>query len=117
MKKSGLDVRARSGYVAAPMTNVSPVADYEIPALEALADAPAPASFPFQVVAASVPVPGRPGLAVISATIPGTSLLLLGNQSSGQYVGGAVIVARIVDDKGVVQRKLSQQYPPARRAG
>jgi hypothetical protein len=110
VKKPGLIARARSGYIAAPMSDVAPVFDYELPAIAALAETPVPTGVPFQAVPASVPVPGRPGLAMISMTVPGSSLLLVGDEKTRRYAGGAVILARIVDAHGTVIRKLSQQY-------
>jgi hypothetical protein len=55
-------------------------------------------------------VPGRPGQAVIAVTVPGDSISLLGDQKTQEYAGGAVIIASVVDAKGAVVRKLSQQY-------
>ncbi len=110
VKTPGLQVRARSGYVAAPDTSVAPVFDYELPALRAFDEAPHPRAFPFQLVSASVPMPGRPGMAAVSVTLPGSSLSLLGDQKTNEYTGGAVVVARVRDADGAVIRKLSQQY-------
>lgn len=110
VKKQGLQVRARSGYVAAPMVEVAPVFDYELPALEALAQPTPPAAFPFQLTPASVPLPGHLGLAVLSVPVPGDSLSLMGDEKTGTYAGGAVILTRVVDAKGAVVRKLSQQF-------
>ena len=110
VKTPGLQVRARSGYVAAPDTSVAPVFDYELPALRAFEAMPRPDAFPFQWVAASVPMPGRPGMAAVSVTVPGSSLSLLGDQKTNEYTGGAVVVARVRDAQGVVIRKLSQQF-------
>jgi VWFA-related protein len=105
-----LTVRARSGYVAVAMADVAPVFDYELPAIEAFGKAPAPAEFPFELIPSSVPLPGRPGLAMLSVVVPGTSLVLLGDEKQQRYGGGAVIVARVTDAGGKVVRKVSQQY-------
>jgi VWFA-related protein len=110
VKNPVLTVRARSGYVAAPMADVAPVFDYELPAIEAFGQSPMPTAFSFDVIPSSVPLPGRPGLALLSVTVPGTSLLLVGDEKQQRYGGGAVIVARVVDATGKVVKKVSQQY-------
>jgi VWFA-related protein len=110
LKNPALTVRARSGYVAVPMAGVAPVFDYELPAIEAFGQSPMPAAFPFESIPSSVPLPGRPGLAMLSVTVPGTSLLLVGDEKQQRYGGGAVIVARVVDASGKVVKKVSQQY-------
>ena len=110
VKNPALTVRARSGYVAVPMANVAPVFDYELPAIEAFGQSPMPTAFPFDSIPSSVPMPGRPGLAMLSVTVPGTSLLLVGDEKQQRYGGGAVIVARVVDARGKVVKKVSQQY-------
>jgi VWFA-related protein len=110
VKNPALTVRARTGYVAMPMADVAPVFDYELPAIEALGQSPMPTAFPFDVIPSSVPLPGRPGLAMLSVTVPGTSLLLVGDEKQQRYGGGAVILARVVDANGKVVKKVSQQY-------
>jgi hypothetical protein len=110
VKNPALTVRARSGYVAVPMASVAPVFDYELPAIEAFGQSPMPTAFPFDSIPSSVPLPGRPGMAMLSVTVPGTSLLLVGDEKQQRYGGGAVIVARVVDASGKVVKKVSQQY-------
>jgi hypothetical protein len=80
VKNPALTVRARSGYVAVAMASVAPVFDYELPAIEAFGQSPMPTAFPFDTIPSSVPMPGRPGMAMLSVTVPGTSLLLVGDE-------------------------------------
>jgi len=49
-------------------------------------------------------------MAMLSVTVPGTSLLLIGDEKQHRYGGGAVIVARVVDANEKVVKKVSQQY-------
>jgi hypothetical protein len=105
VKNPALTVRARSGYVAVPMANVAPVFDYELPAIEAFGQSPMPTAFPFDSIPSSVPMPGRPGLAMLSVTVPGTSLLLVGDEKQQRYGGGAVIVAAWLTHAGRSSRR------------
>lgn len=110
VKKSGMYVRNRTGYIASPMGNDGPVNDFEAPALSALSQAVPPSNFEVQLVPAHVPEPGHPGRGVISISIPGRGLALLGNREQNTVAGGAVVVVRIQDEQGVAVQKLSQQY-------
>jgi VWFA-related protein len=110
VKKAGMYVRNRTGYVASPMGDAGPVNDFEAPALSALNEPVPPSTFDVQLVPAHVPEPGHPGRTVINVSIPGRGLALLANQQANTFAGGAVVVLRIQDDKGVAIQKLSQQY-------
>ena len=110
VKKAGMYVRNRAGYVASPMGDSGPVYDYELPALNALDQPTPPKAFDFQLVPAHVPEPGHPGRAVITVAVPGRVLALMGNREENTYAGGAIVVLRIADESGAVIRKLSQQY-------
>jgi hypothetical protein len=110
VKKAGMYVRNRTGYVASPMGDAGPVNDFEAPALSALNQPTPPSNFDVQLVPAHVPEPGHPGRTVINVSIPGRGLALLANQQANTFAGGAVVVLRIQDDKGVAIQKLSQQY-------
>jgi VWFA-related protein len=110
VKKAGMYVRNRTGYVASPMGDAGPVNDFEAPALSALNQPTPPSNFDVQLVPAHVPEPGHPGRTVINVSIPGRGLALIANQQANTFAGGAVVVLRIQDDKGVAIQKLSQQY-------
>ena len=110
VKRAGMHVRNRTGYVASPMGDAGPVNDFEAPALSALNEPVPPSSFDVQLVPAHVPEPGHPGRAVVSVSIPGRGLALIANEQQNTCAGGAVVVLRIQDDQGVAIQKLSQQY-------
>ncbi len=110
VKKAGMHVRNRTGYVASPMGDAGPVNDFEAPALSALNEPVPPSSFDVQLVPAHVPEPGHPGRAVVSVSIPGRGLALITNEQQNVCAGGAVVVLRIQDEQGVAIQKLSQQY-------
>jgi len=110
VKKAGMHVRNRTGYVASPMGDAGPVNDFEAPALSALNETVPPSSFDVQLVPAHVPEPGHPGRAVVSVSIPGRGLALITNEQQNTCAGGAVVVLRIQDEQGVAIQKLSQQY-------
>ncbi len=110
VKKAGMYVRNRNGYVASPMGDAGPVNDFEAPALSALNQPTPPSNFDVQLVPAHVPEPGHPGRTVINVSIPGRGLALIANQQANTFAGGAVVVLRIQDEKGVAIQKLSQQY-------
>lgn len=110
VKKRGMNVRARSGYLAAPMSDVGPVFDYELPALDALVQPSPPAEFPFQVLPANVPARGHPGRAVITVAVPGQSFTLFQDRQANTFAGGAVVVVRVVNDAGIAVRKFSEQF-------
>ena len=71
VKRSGVDVRARSGYLAVPANEASPVLTFEVQALAAIAATPRPNAFAVQSRAFSVPMPGRLGLTAIIASFTG----------------------------------------------
>ncbi len=110
VKKAGMYVRNRNGYVASPMGDAGPVNDFEAPALSALNQPTPPSNFDVQLVPAHVPEPRHPVRTVINVSIPGRGLALIANQQANTFAGGAVVVLRIQDEKGVAIQKLSQQY-------
>ena len=110
VKKAGVYVRNRSGYLASPMDDSGPVFDYEAPALSALNQASPPTAFEVRLVPAHVPEPGHPGRAAITVSVSGRVLALMGKREENTYAGGAVVVLRITDDTGAAIQKFSQQY-------
>jgi hypothetical protein len=89
----------------------STVLPYEKPALDALARPAPPAAFPLQMHVASVPLPGHPGLVAIFVTVPGGGLSYVGDQKTGTFNAGAVVLARALDAAGVQVFKDSQEFP------
>ena len=110
VNRPDVEVRARSGYRAIPKSDTGPTISYETAALAALAADPAPADFPVDIGAYSVPMPGRPGLSAVLANIPGSSLSFLKNDAGHAFSGEVVVYARLGGVTGELPRKLSQQY-------
>ena len=69
VKRPGVDVRSRSGYLAVPANEASPVLTFEVPALAAIAATPRPTAFAVQSRALSVPMPDRPGLTAVDRVV------------------------------------------------
>jgi VWFA-related protein len=110
VKRSGVDVRSRSGYLAVPANEASPVLTFEVAALAAIAATPRPTAFAVQSRAFSVPMPNRPGLTAIVASFTGDAVTFSDDQKTRTYAGDAVVLARVTDGTGTPLAKQSQQY-------
>jgi VWFA-related protein len=110
VKRPGVEVRARSGYLAMPANEASPVLTFEIPALAAIAATPRPNAFAVRARALSVPMPGRPGLTALVASFGGEAVTFIDDQKTRTYAGDAVVLARVTDASGTPMAKQSQQY-------
>lgn len=110
VKRRGVDVSARRGYLAVPVDDTGPVLPYEAPAIAALAATPHPSAFPVRAAALSVPTPGKKGLTAIVVGVDGRSLTYAEDPRHNSYRADATILARIDDGFGKPVRKQSQQY-------
>ena len=110
VKRPGVDVRSRSGYLAVPANEASPVLTFEVPALAAIAATPHPNAFAVQSRAISVPMPNRPGLIAIIASFTGEAVTFADDAKTRTYAGDAVVLARVTDATGTPMAKQSQQY-------
>ncbi len=110
VRRPGVEIRARSGYLAVPANEASPVLTFEVPALAAMAAAPRPAAFAVRARALSVPMPNRPGLTAIVASFNGDAVTFAEDQKTRTYAGDAVVLARVTDASGTPMAKQSQQY-------
>ena len=110
VKRPGIEVRARHGYLAVPANEAAPVLTYEAPALAAIAAGQRPAEFPVQARALSVPMPGRLGLTAIVASFPGHAVTFTEDPKVNSYAGDAIVVARVTDASGTPLAKQSQRY-------
>jgi VWFA-related protein len=110
VKRPGVQVKARSGYVALPANEASPVLAYEGPALSAIAASPRPTAFPVRARALSVPMPGNSSLTALVAAFGGDAVTYSEDTKTNTYAGEATVVARVVDASGVPAAKQSQQY-------
>ncbi len=110
VKRPGVDVRSRSGYLAVPANEASPILTFEVPALAAITATPRPSAFAVQSRALSVPMPNRPGLTAIVASFTGDAVTFSDDQKTRTYAGDAVVLARVTDGTGTPLAKQSQQY-------
>jgi hypothetical protein len=110
VKRPGVVVRARSGYVAVPANEASPVLTFEVPALAAIAAMPRPSAFVVRSRALSVPMPGHVGLTAIVAGFTGEAVTFSEDTKTKTYAGEAVVLARVTDSAGTPMAKQSQQY-------
>ena len=110
VKRPGVAVRARSGYMAVPADTGAPIFAYEAPALKAMATRPAPAAFPIETRALSLPMPGRPGLTALMVGVSTSSVTFAEDAKLGTFAGEATILASVSDSTGGIARKQSQQF-------
>ena len=110
VKRPGVAVRARSGYVAVPANEASPVLTFEVAALTAISATPRPSAFAVRTRALSVPMPGRLGLTAILASFTGDAVTFADDPTTKTYAGDAVVLARVTEASGTPVAKQSQQY-------
>lgn len=125
VKRPGVEIKSRPGYLAVPANEASPVLTFEAPALAALAATPRPSAFAVQAGALSVPVAGNLGLTALIAGFSGEAITFTEDAAAKTYAGEATVLARVTDASGTPVLKQSQQYRltgdidqlPAVRAG
>ena len=107
LKRPGLEVHARPGYLAVPADMGAPVLPYEAPAIAAMTATPRPTAFPIQTRALAVPMPGHAGLTAVMIGVATSSLTFTEDAKTGTYAGDAVVIASL---SGPAMRKQSQEY-------
>jgi hypothetical protein len=110
VRRPGVELKARPGYLAVPANDAAPVLTFEVPALAALSESPRPSAFPVQVAALSVPLPANLGLTALIAGFSGDAVTFAEDPATKTYAGDATVVARVVDASGTPMVKQSQQY-------
>ena len=110
VRRPGVTVRARRGYVASPTIERVDKRDYEAPAVAALSMKPPPASFPFRLTALSTPMPGQPGMVALVAAIDASALTLNTDATTSRYSGQATVLTRVMSGTGEVLSTRSQHY-------
>jgi VWFA-related protein len=110
VKRPGVDIKARRGYVALPANEASPVLTYEGPVLAAIAASPRPAAFAVRAAALSVPVPGNLSLTALVAGFSAEAVTFAEDPTSRTYAGEVTVLARAVDASGRPAAKQSQLY-------
>jgi len=115
VKRGGLHVQSREGYLALRTIEREPVRTFEAPALARLEAKKKPHDFPLQVTGLSFPTSDRPGLAPVLVRIPATAVEYTPdkNDPSGQKMqrGDLTVLVRIKDQAGAEADRLSQHYP------
>jgi VWFA-related protein len=107
--RQGLTVRARRGYVASPTIEHAETREYESAATAALSEHPTPRAFPFQLQALSTPMPGRPGLVSLLASVPSGVLSFAEESATSKFKGSATVLAQLTSHGEVVAHQ-SQHY-------
>jgi VWFA-related protein len=110
VRRPGVNVRARPGYIATTAINVLTSRDYEAPALAALSEHPVPAAFPFRLQAFSTPMPGQPGVVSLVAVIDASMLTYTEDAATARYTGQVTIVTRVKSKDGEVLTTRSEHY-------
>ncbi len=110
VRRPGVTVRSRSGYLAVPTVERTDRRDYEQPALAALTVSPPPMAFPLRLRALSTPMPGRPGTSALVAAVDAGALTFDTDDAAGRYEGQATVVARVVSPSGQVATTRSTHY-------
>jgi VWFA-related protein len=110
VKRPGVEVKARSGYVALPAPESPPAPAYEGPALSAIASSPPPTAFPVRARALSVPMPDSPSLTALIASFGSDAVTFVEDAGTSTFAGEATVLARAVDASGAPIAKRSQQY-------
>ena len=107
--RQGLLVRARRGYLASPTIEHADTREYETTATAVLSERPTPRAFPFQLQALSTPMPGRPGLVSLVASVPSGVLSFTEDSTTSRFKGQATILAQLTSHGEVVGHQ-SQHY-------
>lgn len=108
VRRPGVRIRARGGYVASPSIERTERRDYEAPALAALAASPAPTAFPFQPRALSTPTRDHPGMTSLVAAVDGGVITF--REDRGKYEGEVTVLARVMSGAGEPLATQSQLY-------
>ena len=110
VKRGGVEVHSRQGYVALPADTGSPVLSYEAPAIAALSASPVPNAFPMQARALSIPMPGHPGLTAVMVDVATNVLTFVEDAKLGTYSANTIVLAQLDSGTPDTSRKQSQQY-------
>jgi VWFA-related protein len=110
VKRSGVTLRTRPGYLAVPANEAAPVLTFEAPALAAITTSPRPTAFPVQARALSVPMPGNLGMTALIASFGGDVVTFAEDGKTQTYAGEATVLARVTAGAGEPLAKQSQQY-------
>jgi hypothetical protein len=108
VKRRGVSVRARTGYLADDAFFALPVPVHEAAALAALSVRPLPDDVPFLFRVLRLPRPDMPGRLGLFVAVPAGAMRA--TDVEGQQLADFQVYARIVDTRGRVVRKGSEHY-------
>jgi VWFA-related protein len=110
VRRPGVHVQARRGYLAVRTKTPTPVLSQEAPVLAALEMAPGSREVPFHVSVARTPdLPGENALA-IAVEVPGEGTSFAEDVKQGRYEQDFTALTLVRDPQGNVLRKLSRRY-------
>jgi VWFA-related protein len=110
VKRSGVTVAARKGYVAVRDPGVAPLNTWEASALGALEQKPVPNAFPIRAGALLFPERGRPGLVPVVVEVKTAPLTFHPDKDGKSYTSDFTVLVRFLDGNNQVARKLSEHY-------
>jgi VWFA-related protein len=110
VRRPGVTVRARPGYVAATSVGILTSRDYEAPALAAFSVHPQPMAFPFRLQGLSTPMPGQPGVVSLIVVVDTSLLTFTEDSASARYSGQATILTRVRSKNGDIIFSRSEHY-------
>ena len=110
VRRPGVSVRARPGYVAVPTVERMETREYETPAVAALDARPSPMAFPFRLQALSTPMPGQPGMVSLVASIDASALTFTVDDATARYSGQVTVLARMKTRSGETLFTRSEHY-------
>ena len=110
VKRRGVNVRARSGYVAVHAPGTIPKLGWEAVPLEVLGRSPLPQELPVSARVIRLPRPDAPGRVALAIRVPPNTLAYRVDEGAATYRTDFTILARIRDEKGEIVRKASQPY-------
>jgi VWFA-related protein len=117
VKRSGIRVQSRQGYLAVRAIERAPLRSYEAPALARLDGKSRPHDFELQLAALSFPAADRPGLVPVLVRAPGAAPTYVRDKEdkNGEKLHRAdfAVVVRIRNQAGEEVDRVSQHYPLA----
>jgi VWFA-related protein len=110
VKRPGLNVHSRRGYLAVRETSGLPVASHEAPALAALDRTPVPNAFPVFSAALGFPERARPHLLPLVVEVSTANITFQPSTDGTEYRSDFTVLVRFKDGANQVIDKLSQRY-------
>jgi VWFA-related protein len=110
VKRSGLTVQHRKGYLAVRVPPGDPVLTFEAPALAMLETTPVPNAFPVRSGALRFPEPGRTGLTPVVVELPTAALTFVPSEDGKEYTSDVTVLVRFSNAASEPVAKMSQRY-------